>query len=191
MSENQTQSETQYVYGTFEDSERCQQALDLLHEEGLSGAIVVNDQDIPLTPLQLRILGPQRAFRIAGFIGAIVGGIAGAVASPSLGMPDVFQVITPAMAAVAGAAVCGYMGLVVHVFLHTSHREASVFEVFNGSIARGSTMVAAPVSSSEARVSAFKAFDSCGAREIVVRLGEFAAVETQESTKLSQITRAA
>lgn len=183
--------EKQYIYGTFEKVENCQKALEQLKKEGLDAIVVRNKEaDFQLTPVDLQ-MGKERFFKVAGCIGAIIGGLAGVVASPTIGVADTFQILTPVMAAIAGAVVGGYTGVIISAFLNTSSNEASVLEIFDGCIANGSTLVAVPVSTAEEKLLSIRCIDSYEPTEIIIRAGAIGPLDLQSSAKSSPMAKVA
>lgn len=158
------------IYGVFKEFSHSQQALAQLKKAGLKGASVVVEKNKPVEFNSAKVSYPiDTYFKVFGAIGALIGAIAGAIATPTLLMMDVFEVLTPVMAATGGAALGGYFGILICAFLHTSQKPEFHLHRYEGVIENGIILVSVKTDSNISTAEVFDCFITSEAVEVIVR----------------------
>ncbi len=158
-----------FVYGVFSETTDFSNALSSLKSEGMDDVVIVKNTVNAVYKSATLHDNLKKHFITAGSVGAIIGGLAGVVASPTVPYTDSFQLITPIMAMVSGAVVCGYFALWTCGFLHWIDRPIMEHEVFEGEISNGSMLLGVTVQSEDEKRKAVDCFIKTGAVELIVR----------------------
>ena len=166
---------TSYVYGVFKTEEKLANALAALRLRGFKDAAVRREHDCVLyRPVDKEPM--RKAFIWSGSVGAILGGIAGAVASPTLTYNDTFQVLTPMMAMVAGGALNAYLGVWLCGFLRVLDKPVDESEPLAGN-AESTLILAIEAETRDQKQLAMECLELNEADEIVVRSAELGKLE--------------
>ncbi len=170
-----------FVYGVFSSSADFSNALASLKSEGMNEVVIVKNTANSAYKSAALHDNLKKHFITAGSVGAVIGGLAGVVASPTVPFTDTFQLITPIMAMVSGAVVCGYFALWTCGFLHWIDRPILEHEVFEGEIINGSMLLGVTVESDDEKRKAIDCFISTGAVELIVRSASIGALGTNDA----------
>ena len=158
------------IYGVFTEIADCQKAVDSLKEKGIKGASLVVKKGESIEFNSAKVTYPMATyFKLAGALGALIGGLAGAIASPTLAMLEVFEVLTPIMAATGGAVLGGYFGVLIWAFLHTSKEPEFHLHRFEGIIENGAILVSVQAETVQQTVDTFSCLMENKAVEVISR----------------------
>ena len=163
--------------------------------KGFQDITVVKDTSSPLYKSAIVHNSVKRTFIWGGLAGAIIGGIAGAVASPTVPYAGTFQILTPMMAMVSGAIVLAYFGVWICGFLSWLDKPIPA-DAFEGTISNGALLLAVETQKKDLQHLAMECFSTNGAVEIIARdetLGALptVSVESVEETKTANLQLAA
>ncbi len=165
-----------FVYGAFRNEDQFLLAFGAMKAAGLKDLKVVRNTAESITYSSAIINNPvHKWFRVGGAAGAVIGGLAGALASPLIPASNVFQVLTTMMAGVSGAVMCAYFGGWVVGFLYGVDPWLQS-EVFEGTIENGSLILGVEVDSQASKMAAIQALTTNGAIELIVRDASLPAV---------------
>lgn len=173
-----------FVYGVFSQTSDFSNALSLLKSDGMNDVVIVKNTVNSAYKSASLHNNLKKHFITAGSVGAIIGGLAGVVASPTVPFTDSFQLITPIMAMVSGAVVCGYFALWTCGFLHWIDRPIMEHEVFEGDISNGSMLLGVTVESDDEKRKAIDCFIKAGAVELIVRSESIGALTTGQEVQV-------
>lgn len=158
-----------FVYGVFTNATDFSKALSALRIEGLEDVVFLKNTSDPTYTSAVVQNNLKGQFVRFGAAGAIIGGIAGAVASPTVPFTSNFQLITPMMAMVSGAVLCAYFAVWVCGFLNWVDRPILEHEVFEGIISNGAMLLGVTTDAVEQKQAAMRCLDQNGAVELIVR----------------------
>lgn len=102
---------TTYTYGVFKTHKALADALTELKANGLEGKVSGMGTSTVLLRPAVNPEPLRQHFIMFGAIGAVIGGLAGALALPATHYTYGYQVMTPMMAMVTGALLCAYFGI--------------------------------------------------------------------------------
>jgi hypothetical protein len=184
-----------FTYGVFSNQQDFSKAFSELSNKGFQDITVVKDTSSPLYKSATVHNSVKRTFIWGGLAGAIIGGIAGAVASPTVPYAGTFQILTPMMAMVSGAIVLAYFGVWICGFLSWLDKPIPA-DAFEGTLSNGILLLAVETEKQDLQRLAMECFSTSGAVEIIARTEALASMpaastESVEQTKTASLQLAA
>ncbi len=176
-----------FLYAVFRNATDFSNALADLKRNGMEDVVVMKntaDSSYRSAVVQNNL---KSQFVKFGAVGAVVGGLAGAVASPTVPFQTNYQLITPMMSMVSGAILCAYFAVWICGFLNWVDRPILEHEVFEGSIESGSMLLGVTTEDAQQRHIAIKCFDDNSAVELIVRASALPAIEPAQTPSSIQI----
>jgi hypothetical protein len=166
-----------FTYGVFADQTNFAKAFSALSGQGFENITVIKNAPSQLYKSAKLSLFPRRTFLWGGLAGAIIGGIAGAVASPTVPYAGTYQLITPIMSMVSGSIITAYFGVWLCGFLNWIDKPLPA-DAFEGTIANGSLLLAVETDELKDQQLVMDCLSRSGAVEIIARTEEIGALPT-------------
>ncbi len=176
-----------FLYAVFRDATDFSNALADLKSNGMEDVVIMKNTSNPAYRSAIVQNNLKSQFVKFGAFGAVIGGIAGAIASPTVPFQTNYQLITPMMSMVSGAILCAYFAVWICGFLNWVDRPLLEHEVFEGSIESGSMLLGVTTHDSQQKQIAIKCFDQNGAVELIVRASALPTIEQAQTPTSVQV----